>query len=228
VAGAVLVAGGTGALGSGVLRSLLGAGYAVTATFVVEDERERVLADFAGEDALTLVEADLLDQQAVERAVAAVDDLAAVVNLVGGWAGGRAPEIELEEFDRILQLNLHPLFLLAHAAVPRLVEQGGGAFLGVAAKAAVAPGPGQAAYNTAKAGVLAFVKSLDADYREQGLRANAILPSVIDTPANRASMPKADHSRWVSPDAIGQVVRHLVSEDSAATTGAAVPVYGRA
>jgi NAD(P)-dependent dehydrogenase (short-subunit alcohol dehydrogenase family) len=226
--GAVLVAGGTGALGAGVLRALLGSGYAVTATCVVEAERDRVLEEFGGEDGLTVVEADLTDAAAVADAVAGVDGLSAVVNLVGGWAGGRAPEIELEEFERILGLNLNPLFLLARAAVPRLVEHGGGAFVGVAAKAAVSPGPGQAAYNTAKAGVLAFIRSLDADYRDQGLRANAILPSVIDTAANRASMPGADHSRWVSPDAIGAVVRHLVSEESAATTGAAIPVYGRA
>lgn len=228
MAGAVLVAGGTGALGGGVLRALLDAGYPVTATWMVEKECERVLEEFGDDERLTLVEADLMDADAVGDAVAGVDGLNAVVNLVGGWAGGCAHEIEIEEFEHILRLNLSPLFLLAHAAVPRLVEQGGGAFVGVAARAAVSPGPAQAAYNTAKAGVLAFVKSLDADYRDQGLRANAILPSVIDTPANRASMPNADHSRWVSPLAIGAVVRHLVSEDSGATTGAAIPVYGKA
>jgi NAD(P)-dependent dehydrogenase (short-subunit alcohol dehydrogenase family) len=226
--GAVLVAGGTGALGAGVLRALLDAGHPVTATWVVEAERDRVLEDFGGDEGLTLAQADLTDAGAVTELVAGVAGLEAVVNLVGGWAGGRAHEIDLAEFERILDLNLNPLFLLAHAAVPVLLDAGGGAFVGVAARAAVAPGPGQAAYNTAKAGVLAFVKSLDADYRDEGLRANAVLPSVIDTPANRASMPDADHSRWVSPAAIGAVVRHLVSEESAATTGAAVPVYGRA
>jgi NAD(P)-dependent dehydrogenase (short-subunit alcohol dehydrogenase family) len=226
---AVLVAGGTGALGGGVLRALLDGGYPVTATWVVDEERERVDAEFGEHDALSLVKADLLDPAGATAAVGAVDDLGAIVNLVGGWAGGqKAHEIEPEDFDRILELNLRPIFLLARAGIPRLVEAGGGAFVGVSARAADRPGPGQAAYNTAKAGVVAFIRSLDADYRDAGVRANAVMPSVIDTPANRAAMPDSDHSKWVPPEQIGAVIRFLVSDDSAPTSGAAIPVYGRA
>ena len=100
--------------------------------------------------------------------------------------------------------------------------------MGVSARAALRPFPGAAGYVSAKAAVLAFIQALDAEYKGDGVRANAILPSVIDTPANRADMPDADHSKWVKPEEIAKVVRFLVSEESKPTSGAAIPVYGRA
>lgn len=226
----VLVAGGTGALGSAVVAALLGAGHRVTATWLVESERDRVAAELGAQTGLDLFEADLTDEHAVAAAVAAAGaDLAAVVDLVGGYAGGRAAhEIEPEELDRMLALNLRPLHLLARAAIPPLLGRDDSAFVGVAARAALEPGRGQAAYNAAKAAVLAYVRSLDSDYRDQGLRANAVLPSVIDTAANRAAMPSSDHTRWVSPSAIAQVIAFLVSPQSGPISGAAIPVYGRA
>ena len=150
-------------------------------------------------------------------------------HLVGGFAMGPKVEgTELGEFERMLRLNLIPAFNLARAAMPRLVAAGGGAFLCVSARAAHEPFSGASGYVTAKAGVLAFDRALDADYADAGVRSNAILPSVIDTPANRESMPKADTSKWVAPAEIARVVRFLVSDDSAPTSGAAVPAYGRA
>jgi NAD(P)-dependent dehydrogenase (short-subunit alcohol dehydrogenase family) len=225
----VLVAGGTGALGAGVLRALLEAGYPVTTSWVVDRERERVEDELRGADGLSLVEADLMEAEGAEAAVAATRDLGAVVNLVGGFASGpRAHETDIEAYEHMLRLNLRPGFLLARAAIPRFLEAGGGAYVGVSARPALQPFSGAAAYSTAKAAVLAFVRALDADYRADGIRCNAILPSVIDTPANRAATPDADFSRWVQPDDIGRVVRFLVSDDSAPTSGAAIPVYGRA
>lgn len=225
----VLVAGGTGALGSAVVRELLAAGRPVTATWVEERERERAEAELGGEAGLTLVQADLFDAEAAGAAVDGVADLGAVVNLIGGFSSGPlCHETDPEEFERMLRLNLRPGFLLARAAMPRLIEAGGGAYVGVSARPALRPFAGAVGYVTAKAGVLAFVRALDVEYRDQGIRSNAILPSVIDTPANREAMPGADHSRWVTPEAIARVVRFLVSDESAPTSGAEVPVYGRA
>jgi NAD(P)-dependent dehydrogenase (short-subunit alcohol dehydrogenase family) len=222
---AVLVAGGTGALGGAVLRELLDAGHPVTATWVVEAERDRV----AEEDGLSLVRADLMDPNDVDEAVNAVEGLGAVVNLVGGFASGpRVHEMDPDDWEKLLRLNLRPGFLLARAAMPRLLERGGGAYVGVSARAAVRPFTGAASYVTSKAAVLAFVQALDADYRADGIRANAVLPSVIDTPANRAAEPDADYSKWVQPAEIAKVIRFLVSDDSAVTCGGAIPVYGRA
>jgi NAD(P)-dependent dehydrogenase (short-subunit alcohol dehydrogenase family) len=224
----VLIAGGTGALGSAVVRELLDAGYDCTVTWIAEKELERAQSDFG--DRVSFVRADLLDPGGgAEAAVESVDDLEAVVDLVGGFASGPlVHETTWDEFEQMLRLNLAPAFNLAHAAMPRLLERGGGAFVAVSARTALRPFAGGAAYSTAKAAVLAFIQALDADYRSHGIRANAILPSVIDTPANRAGQPDADHSKWVQPADIAKVVRHLVSEDGAVTSGGAIPVYGRA
>ena len=226
---AVLVAGGTGALGGAVLRELLDAGYPVTATWVVDRERERAESELGDRDALSFVQADLMDVDAVDAAVASVDGLGAVVNLVGGFASGpRVHETDPDDWEKLLRLNLRPGFLLARAAMPRLIERGGGAYVGVSARPALRPFAGAAAYVTGKAAVLAFVQALDADYRADGIRANAVLPSVIDTPANRAAQPDADHAKWVQPAEIAKVIRFLVSDESAPTSGGAIPVYGRA
>jgi NAD(P)-dependent dehydrogenase (short-subunit alcohol dehydrogenase family) len=224
----VLIAGGTGALGGAVVRELLDAGYDCTVTWIVERELERAREELG--DRAAFVRADLLDPDGgADDAVAAVDDLEAVVDLVGGYsAGPLVHETSWDDFDRMLRLNLAPAFNLAHAAMPRLVERGGGAFVAVSARAALRPFSGAAGYVTAKAAVLAFISALDAEYRKQGVRANAILPSVIDTPANRADQPNADHATWVQPAEIAKVVRHLVSDDGAVTSGGAIPVYGRA
>jgi NAD(P)-dependent dehydrogenase (short-subunit alcohol dehydrogenase family) len=225
----VLVTGGTGALGVAVLGELLESSYPVTATWVVERERERVEQDFPDSEHLTLVEADVMDEQAVLGVVEGVDELGAVVNLVGGFsAPGKVHESSVDDFEGMLRLNLRPAFLLARAAMPRLVSAGGGAFVCVSARPALRPFGGAAGYVTAKAGVLAFIQALDAEYRAEGVRCNAILPSVIDTPANRAGQPDADHSKWVPPQQIAKVIRFLVSDDALPTSGGAIPVYGRA
>jgi NAD(P)-dependent dehydrogenase (short-subunit alcohol dehydrogenase family) len=225
----VLVAGGTGALGAAVLGELLASGHPVTTTWVIEEERERIERDFEGRTGLTLVQADLMDPEAVAEAVGGVDNLGALVNLVGGFsAPGKVHESNLEGFEAQLRLNLRPGFLLARAAIPRIVSAGGGAFVGVSARPALKPFPGAAGYITAKAGVLAFIKALDVEYRHDGVRCNAVLPSVIDTPANRRAQPDADFSKWVPPQQIAKVVRFLVSDESAPISGAGIPVYGLA
>jgi len=225
----VLVAGGTGALGAAVVRELASSGFGVTATWLVDGEHERAEEEFGGDDRVAFVKADLMTPEGAETAVSEVADLGGVVNLVGGFsAGPRVHEAEVDEFDRMLALNLRPGILLARAAIPRLLESGGGSYVGVSARPALRPFAGGAAYSIAKAAVIAFVQALDADYRQDGIRANAILPSVIDTPANRRSQPDADHSKWVAPAEIARVVRSLVSDEFAPTSGAAIPVYGRA
>ena len=225
---AVLVAGGTGGLGGAVLRALLAAGRPVVATWRQERERDRVEQELGGHPQLRLVRADVLQPEEVSAVVDGIEELGAVVNLVGGYAGGQNVDAtDPAEFDRMLALNLRPSFLLARAAMPRLVAAGGGAFVAVSARAAVAPFAGAAGYITAKAGLLAFVRALHAEYGSDGVRANAVLPGVIDTPANRRAQPGADHATWVLPEQIAQVIAFLVDPSSTAVAGAAVPVSGR-
>jgi len=201
----VLVTGHAGGLGGGVVEVLEEAGWTV-----------------AG---LDQAEADLLDAADAQRAVGQVEGLAAVVHLVGGFTSGpKVHETEPEDFARMLDLNVKTTFNVARAAVPALLDRGEGSFVAVSAQAAQRPFPGAAGYLSAKAAVLTFVRALDADYGKEGIRANAILPSMIDTPANRAAMPDSDPSGWTSPRRIGEVIRFLISSESSPVRGAAIPV----
>lgn len=225
-----LVTGGTGGLGAAVTARLLDDGWRVVVPWVAERELERV----ERRDGLELVQADLFESDAVETAVLqaagrADAPLRAVVNLVGGFAAGaRVAETPIEQFEAQLRLNLRPTYLVTQAALPHLVAAGGGAVVCVGTRAALQPFPGAAGYVTAKAGVIAFAQAVAVEYRDEGVRCNALLPSVIDTPANRAAMPSADFTKWVEPAQIAATIAFLCSDDGAATSGAAIPVYGRA
>ena len=225
-----LITGGTGGLGAAVTREFLDAGWRVVVPLYADAERDRVEAH----ERLVLEAADLFDPDsaAAVTAIAAADHrapLGAVVNLVGGFAmGERVHETPIEDFDTQLRLNLRPTYLVCQAALPHLQAAGGGAIVCVSSRAALKPFSGAAGYVVAKAAVLAFVDVLAEEYRADDIRVNAILPSVIDTPANRRSMPNADFDRWVTPERIASVVRFLCEDASAAVSGAHVPVYGKA
>ncbi len=222
----VIVTGGTGGLGTAVTRAFLDAGDRVVVPWVAERELERI----DEHERLELVRADLMDRASVGEVVAAAGDgLRAVVNLVGGFAaGGRVHETPVEDFEAQLRLNLRPTYLMCAAAIPVLLGRGGGAVVCVSSRAALRPFPGAAGYITGKAAVLALVDAMHAEYRDDMVRVNAILPSTIDTPANRDSMPDADYDKWVKPEEIARVVRDLCSEDFAVVGGGHIPVYGRA
>jgi NAD(P)-dependent dehydrogenase (short-subunit alcohol dehydrogenase family) len=221
----VLVTGGTGGLGGAVTAAFVAAGWRT-----VVPVRKDPPADG---DALYLT-ADLADPAAVEAAVAAAAGepsapLRAVVNLVGGYApSGLVHETSIDDFERMLALNLRPTYLVTQAALPHLVAGGGGAIVCVSSRAALSPFPRAAGYVTAKAAVLAFANAVAVEYKAKGVRCNTVVPSVIDTPANRVAQPDADTSRWVPPEQIATVIRFLAGEESAPTSGAAIPVYGRA
>jgi NAD(P)-dependent dehydrogenase (short-subunit alcohol dehydrogenase family) len=224
--GSVLVTGATGGLGGAVAARLVEAGW-------------RVVAPVRGEQAeqppqVELVQADLTHEVDVAGAVAvaaALPDrpLRAVVNLVGGYAAtGRVHETPVADFEAQLSLNLRPTYLVTAAALPHLIAAGGGSVVCVSSRAALRPFSGAAGYITAKAAVLAFVDALAVEYRDDRVRANAILPSTIDTPANRAAQPGADPDRWVRPEAVADLIAYLCDDASAQTSGAHIPIYGRA
>jgi NAD(P)-dependent dehydrogenase (short-subunit alcohol dehydrogenase family) len=222
----VLVTGGTGGLGAAVTTAFLDGGWRVVVPWIAERELERV----EPHDRLELVRADLFDPDAVAGAVqAAGPSLRAAVNLVGGFAEhGRVHETPIETFEEQLRLNLRPTYLVCAAVLPTLLQAGGGAIVCVSSRAARRPFPGAAGYVVSKAAVLALVDALDAEYRKDRIRVNAVLPSVIDTPFNRSSMPDADFDTWVAPEEIARVIRFLCSDDASVTSGAHLPVYGRA
>ena len=225
-----IITGGTGGLGSAVVARLLDDGWRVVVPWIVEHELERVTE----REGLELVQADLFDADAVASVVARGASekeapLRGVVNLVGGFAmGARVHETPIEDFEKQFRLNLRPTYLITAAAVPHMLSAGGGSVVCVGTRAAVQPFSGAAGYISSKAAVIAFAQAVAAEYKNDGIRCNAILPSVIDTPANRASMPKADFEKWVKPAEIAGVIAHLLSDASRPTSGAAIPVYGRA
>ncbi len=231
-----VITGGTGGLGSAVTTELIAAGWRCVVPWVVEHQAERVQADNAAaieQGRLVLMQADLFDEASVAAVVATAHDgaepLGAVVNLVGGFAaGGRVHETPMAGFEEQFRLNLHPTYLVCAAALKHMTEQGDGAIVCVSSRAALRPFAGAAGYVSSKAAVLAFVDALAVEYTKMGIRANAILPSVIDTAGNRASMPNADFERWVAPEQIARVIAFLVGPDSAPISGAHIPVYGQA
>ena len=213
----VVITGGTGGLGAAVTQALLDEGWQVVVPWVARKELERVPSS----DNLTLVEADLFDPAAAAEVVAAAQTpLKAVVNLVGGFAmSGRVHETPIEEFEAQLRLNLRPGYLMCQAALPRLIEAGGGAVVCVSSQATRRPFSGAAGYLTAKTAVLGLVGALHAEYERDGVRVNAILPNVIDTAANRAAQPEADTSGWTKPEVIAQTIAFLCDDRSAAVRG---------
>ena len=227
----VLVAGGTGALGGAVSLAFLAEGAEVVATYRRKEELDRLCGEAHDASRLEGTMADVSDEKAANELVSQVISrrgrLDAVVNAVGSWAGGaKLWEADAGELDRMLAVNLRPCWTLSRAAAPRMVAQKSGAIVHVVSRAAVAHESGQAAYAAAKAAALALTDSLAADLSGTGVRANAVLPSVIDTEANRRAMPKADFSKWPKPADIARVIVFLCSDAARLIHGAAIPVYG--
>lgn len=226
----VLITGGTGGLGTAVVERFLSAGWRVVVPWTRRSSVERL----ADHDSLELVEADLFDADSVRTAagIAAGDaqrPLRAVANLVGGFAiGKKMHETPVEDFEAQLRLNLRATYLVSQATVAHLIEAGGGAITCISSRAALRPFAGAAGYITSKLALLGLVDSMAAEYLASGVRVNALLPSVIDTPANRAGQPKADHDAWVSPEEIADVLFFLSGPAASVISGAHIPVYGRA
>ncbi|MBX3185036.1 MAG: SDR family NAD(P)-dependent oxidoreductase [Polyangiaceae bacterium] len=226
--GRTLVTGAAGALGSAVCRALTGAGGAVLA--LDRAEAAPRLAQLAAELGVETGTLDVADAGGWERLAVAgrLQPFSGAVLVAGGWRGGapitEAPPGELEE---LLQLNLVSAWVSLRAVLPPLCAAKDGAVVVIGSRSAVEPasGAGSAAYTASKAALLALAQAAAAEVRGQGVRVNAVLPSVIDTAQNRAAMPDADPSRWVSPDALAASVLHLLTNPD--VSGAALPVYGR-
>jgi len=226
-----LVTGGTGGLGKSVSLAFLGEGAAVIATYVKRDEAD-ALKDIAGGNAkLELLPLDATDESACRNLV---DGLTArhgrldfLVNTIGAYAGGKPLwETEAKVLQLMLTLNLHSGFNIARAAVPAMLRRKAGVIVNIAAKAAFDHAAGAAAYAASKSAALALFDCLAQDLKGSGVRVNSVLPSIIDTEANRKAMPSADFSKWPKPEEIAKVILFLCSDQAKVVHGAAVSVYG--
>lgn len=229
---AILVAGGTGGLGRAVSLAFLNEDANVVVTYRNPEEFAALqIVAGAHDSSLQGQQVDVTDEAAVGQLVDSIlaryGRLDALVNTVGGYAGGiKLWELESAVFDRMLALNLRAGFVLARAAVVPMLKQKRGAIVNVAAKAAFDHGAGAAAYAASKAAALAMIDSLAADTKGTGVRVNSILPSIIDTAANRKAMPKSDFAAWPKPEDIARVILFLCGDEAKVIHGAAIPVYG--
>jgi NAD(P)-dependent dehydrogenase (short-subunit alcohol dehydrogenase family) len=224
------VAGGTGGLGRGVSLAFLQEGASVAVTFRKHEEFD-ALKESAGTLASSLTghEVDVTNDDAVEKMVQAIlavqKRLDVLVNTVGGYkAGMKLWEQDSRVLDEMLHLNLRSGYTLTRAVVPVMLKQGEGAIVNIAAKAALDPPAGAAAYAASKAAAIAMMSSLAADLKGTGVRVNSVLPSLFDTEPNRKAMPKADFSKWPKPADIARVILFLCSEDARIVHGASIPV----
>ena len=224
----VLVTGASGALGSAIAEAFADAGAAVCGADVVEPDDEDALVD---PEAIEFYRGDFTDEDDVEEVVSAVvadhGRLDALCNIAGTWRGGDPiAETDVDTFEFLFDVNLKTAFLASKHAIPHLAESEG-AIVSVSSRSSLEGGTGDGPYRASKAGVRLLTETIAAE-NEGDLRANAIMPSVIDTPMNREMMPDADHDAWVDPADIAEVVMFLCSDAAGVTSGAAVPVYGEA
>jgi NAD(P)-dependent dehydrogenase (short-subunit alcohol dehydrogenase family) len=224
----VIVTGGTGALGTAVVALLLEAGATCHVPYVNEAEAQR----FPQRDnpAVTLYRVgDLADEGAVTRLYGAVPQLWASLHLAGGFAAAAIAETGAAQFKAQIDGNLTSCFLCCRAAVMTMAAKGEGRIVNVAARAALEwrTGAGMTAYAVSKAGVAALTAALAQEVVGQGILVNAVAPSIMDTPGNRAAMPKAAHAAWPSVEDVAATILFLASPNNRVTRGAIVPVYGR-
>ncbi len=227
-----IVTGGTGGLGQHVTRAFAEQG----ATIVVPYRQEQsfaALQETLGQlkSGVHGLQANLLDEAAVAQMVAAVVDkfgrIDILAHLVGGFLGGvTVVESTLAQWEEMLRLNLLSTFLCCREVLPVMMRQEGGKIITVGAQAGFQGRAKAAAYAAAKAALLNFTQSLAAEVKRYHINVNAVVPSTIDTPANRAAMPEADHSQWVSGQSLAQVILFLASEAARDLHGALVPVFG--
>jgi NAD(P)-dependent dehydrogenase (short-subunit alcohol dehydrogenase family) len=227
----VLVAGGTGGLGKAVSQAFLGEDAKVAVTYRNEKEFSELKKTVDVRASLNGYQVDVTDDtavsQLVKEIVAGSGRLDVMVNAVGAYAGGTPVwQTEPAVFDRMLALNLQSGYVLSRHVVPQMLKQRSGSIVSVSSRAAIDHAAGAAAYAASKAASVALFDSLAADLKGTGIRVNSVLPSLIDTDANRKAMPDADFSKWPNPEDIAKVIVFLCSEDAKLIHGASVPVYG--
>ncbi len=229
----IVLTGGTGGLGTALVKRLIGGDYRLAVTYLLPEEATKFEEEFdTSDDELTLTRLDATNSGAVRDFMAEVShqwgEIHGLCSLVGGWAGGRdVEETDDVRFERMLDLNLRSAFYAVRAVIPHLRTAGWGRIVLVGSRGALDFPTGQGAFNIAKSGVVALGKSVADEVADANITANVIMPSVIDTPATRDSLPYADYVHWPTPDEIAAVAEFILTEESGVMTGALIPVYGR-
>lgn len=224
----IIVTGAAGNVGSALATLLSQRGARVAAVDTVKERLEPVVAGLSDSNHLALSAYDLTDPKATEALVAEVEAkcgrLDAVGTTVGGFAMAKLAEAGLEQWEHMFALNVKTTWNIYRAAVPAIRRAGGGALCGIGSAAGLRGSGEMAAYGATKSAVMRLTESLADELRPDGIRVNAVLPSTIDTPQNRAAMPGADTSRWVKPTEVAEAMAWLMSDAASGVSGALLPV----
>jgi NAD(P)-dependent dehydrogenase (short-subunit alcohol dehydrogenase family) len=228
-----IVTGAAGNLGGAVARTFGAAGAKLVLVDRGADRLPQLFSDLVDSPRTHLATSvNLADPSAVDTMVKATLErfgkIDVLVNAVGGWRGGTAVhETPLETWDLLMNLNVRTMIVVSSAVIPVMLKQGSGKIINVAARAGLSGSSKGGAYSATKSAVIRLTESMSAELKSSGINVNCVLPATIDTPQNRADMPKGDASRWVKPEAIADVILFLASDAAQAVQGAAIPVYGR-
>ena len=223
----VAITGAFGTLGTAVVGRALAEGALVAAL----DHAAAPKSPSEFGDAVLIGGVDLADAQGAKSALAqaaeALGGLDALVNIAGGFAWEKIEGSSLDTWDRMFRMNLLTAVAASQAALPWVLKSPSGRIVNIGAAGAIKAELGKGAYAASKSGVMRFTEALAEELKERGITVNALLPSIIDTPPNRADMPDADFARWVRPEQIGDAIVFLLSERAQAITGALIPIVGR-
>ena len=230
----IIVTGGTGALGQSVVRQLLEREAQVVVTYTKNNELDALTAklDEPQRARLTPFHVDVTNPKAVDELIEHVINqlhrIDGLANLVGGYTSTSVTEMSAEAWHAMLSLNLDSAFLMSKAVLPAMLKANYGRIVSVGSRSAMQAKANEAAYNVAKVGVMWLMESISNEVKQHNITANSVLPSTIDTPANRSTMPDSDYSKWVRPDEIAELVCYLLSDSASGTSGAKIPIYGKA
>src|SRR5262245_40796355 len=230
----VIVTGSVGNLGHATAKALIEAG---AKTVLVDHSKDRLPVSFPeivnSPNHLLAGGIDLTDAASLTGLVKQTCDrfgcIDGLVNTVGGYRGGKpVHETDLADWDFLFNVNLRTTLLCCRAVIPQMLRQKGGKIVNVASRDGLMGSSGYAAYSASKSAVIRLTESMAAELKASDINVNCIMPSTIDTPQNRKAVPNADFSKWVTPEAIADVILFLISDAAGAITGAAVPVFGKA
>ena len=226
----VLITGGTGALGKSLTQRFISSGATTIATYL----RDENIEANKGKNPINaqLIKADVTQEEQVVRLISSIVErfghIDILVNSVGGYLGGKSvTELKEHEWDLMMTLNLKSAFLISKHVIPVMKSSGlGGKIVHISSKTGLKAEGHDSAYAASKSGLIRLVESISQETKDLGINVNCILPSVIDTEANRRAMPKADFRKWVKTDDLTNVVFFLCSQEAKVITGAAIPTYG--
>jgi NAD(P)-dependent dehydrogenase (short-subunit alcohol dehydrogenase family) len=227
----VLITGGTGALGRAVAQAFGTSNATTVVTYIIDEEREDVKAKI--KTIAELVKADITKEDHAKKLVSHVintyDRIDVLVNVVGGYLGGKAvAELDETEWDKMMNMNLKSAFLVSKHVIPLMVSAKHGKMVHISSRTGLKSDGYDSAYSASKSGLIRLVESISEEVKEHGINVNCILPSTIDTEANRKAMPNSDFSKWVKTGDLANLVLFLCSDEAKVINGAAIPAYGLA